>query len=104
MVSKRRMPEPAPETLMQAHDMLVRVRPSRDAPGDAWVKYYRRSAAVYADVAEVDRGHHHEAMYWANREQRKANELQAKLAKELDPPVVEKVTERGSDTTVHTKQ
>ncbi|HEU5475821.1 MAG TPA: AMED_5909 family protein [Actinophytocola sp.] len=37
--------------------------------------YYQRSAAVYDRIAEVDRGHHHEALYWAGRERRKANAI-----------------------------
>ncbi|MFZ0877530.1 MAG: AMED_5909 family protein, partial [Pseudonocardiaceae bacterium] len=27
--------------------------------------YYQRSAGWYAEVAEIDRGHHHEALYMA---------------------------------------
>ncbi|WP_374058963.1 AMED_5909 family protein [Saccharomonospora sp. NB11] len=34
-----------------------------------------RSARVYAEVAEIDRAHHHEARYWADRERRKAEEI-----------------------------
>lgn len=40
-----------------------------------WVDFHRRSAAVYPEVAEVDRGHHHEARYWADREERRADEV-----------------------------
>ena len=42
-----------PVTLMQAHEVLIKERPGRDAPKGAWLAYYRRSAAVYAEVAEV---------------------------------------------------
>src|SRR5690349_1371528 len=72
---------PAPRTLMQAHDLLTHMRPKPDAAQQTWLTYYRRSAAIYAEVAEVDRGHHHEALYWATRERRKANDLAAELAK-----------------------
>lgn len=51
-------------------------RPKKDAPAREWVAYYRTSAALYAEIAELDRGHHHEAMYWASRERRKAEELE----------------------------
>nr|WP_281287436.1 AMED_5909 family protein [Amycolatopsis cihanbeyliensis] len=49
--------------------------PPQDAPPVVWREFHRRSAAVYAMIAEVDRGHHHEALYWAGRGQRKAEEL-----------------------------
>jgi hypothetical protein len=62
-------------TLWAAHDVLSQLRPKRDAQPRVWLEYYRRSAAVYAEVAEVDRGHHHEALYWAAREREKADEL-----------------------------
>jgi hypothetical protein len=64
---------------MQAHELLSRERPAADAKPDRWLAYYRRSAAVYAEVAEVDRGHHHEALYWASREERKAREIEDHL-------------------------
>jgi hypothetical protein len=64
---------------MQAHDLLTRERPAADAKPEKWLAYYRRSAALYAEVAEVDRGHHHEALYWASREDRKAREIEDQL-------------------------
>lgn len=54
--------------------MLSRRRPGKDAPA-AWREYYRRSAAIYPEVAEIDRGHHHEALYWAGREAKRASEI-----------------------------
>lgn len=62
-------------TLMQAHEALSTLRPSEDASPGLWLEYHQRSARIYAEVAEVDRGHHHEALYWANREQHKAETL-----------------------------
>jgi len=64
---------------MAAHELLSRERPSDSAGPEVWVAYYRRSAQVYATVAEVDRGHHHEALYWSSREGRKADEIEAGL-------------------------
>jgi hypothetical protein len=97
-----------PATLMQAHDLLTRMRPSLRASALTWLKYYRHSAAVYAEVAEIDRGHHHEALYWANRERAKASELQAELAGSSGPAVVESVKKDTvgptSGTTVHIEQ
>jgi len=57
---------------MQTHEALVRIRPGRDAPLVQWQAYYHRSAVLYAQIAEIDRGHHHEALYWAERELAKA--------------------------------
>ncbi|MGH3607696.1 MAG: AMED_5909 family protein [Pseudonocardiaceae bacterium] len=51
---------------MQAHDALVRIRPKRDAPQAAWLAYYQRSAALYTELAEIDRGHHHECLSGPN--------------------------------------
>ncbi len=39
---------------------------------EAWQAYYHRSAVLYAEIAEIDRAHHHEALYWAERELQKA--------------------------------
>lgn len=67
-----------PRTLVQAHDYLVRIRPERGADRLEWLTYYQRSAALYAEIAEIDRGHHHEALYWSGRERAKWDELRAK--------------------------
>jgi hypothetical protein len=48
-----------PRTLMDAHDALVKIRPKWAAPLEQWLTYYERSAACYAEIAEIDRGHHH---------------------------------------------
>lgn len=69
--------EKPPRTLMQAHAMLSQQQPKKDAPSGEWLAYYRRCAAVYAEIAEVDRGHHHEALYWAARERRKADDIES---------------------------
>jgi len=65
-------PQQPPRTLMEAHNALVLIRPGRDALLEAWQAYYHRSAVLYAEIAEIDRGHHHEALYWAERELEKA--------------------------------
>lgn len=107
MVTNNGAPGPVPQTLMQAHDLLVRMRPNRGASAATWLTYYRRSAAIYAEVAEIDRGHHHEALYWVSRERAKAEELQAELTNR-DRPVITTVREEphetGSTTTVHKEQ
>jgi hypothetical protein len=65
---------------MQAHEALVRIRPKSGASSAAWQAYYERSVALYQEIAEIDRGHHHEALYWAEREQRKAAEIATRIS------------------------
>lgn len=74
-----------PKTLMQAHVALVRIRPKGKASLAAWKSYYERSAALYREIAEIDRGHHHEAVYWAEREQKKATEIAGKISAGSSP-------------------
>jgi hypothetical protein len=106
MVTERR--GPSPSTLMEAHVLLSHMRPGPKASAETWLRYYRRSAAVYAEVAEVDRGHHHEALYWANRERARANSLAGDIAKNPTPPTVKSVKDEGEksepNATVHTEQ
>jgi hypothetical protein len=68
-----------PQTLVEAHEALARVRPSRQAPLAQWLAYYQRSADLYAEVAEIDRGHHHESLYWADHERDRAEEIMAQI-------------------------
>jgi hypothetical protein len=59
-------------TLAKAHEVLFSLRPAQEAKPELWREYHLRCARVYAQVADVDRGHHHEAVYWAGREHRRA--------------------------------
>ena len=68
-----------PRTLMQAHQELVRIRPSRDASSAAWLAYYRRSVSVYEQIAKTDPGHGGEALYWAARERARAQNIAARI-------------------------
>jgi hypothetical protein len=67
---------------MQAHTALVAIRPKSTASLAAWKVYYERSVALYQEIAEIDRGHHHEALYWADREQKSADEIAARIKAE----------------------
>jgi hypothetical protein len=80
-VNKTAKPGP-PRTLMQAHEALVRIRPKKDAPPAVWLAYYQKSAALYTELAEIDRGHHHECLYWAEREQEKAKQIAGQIRAE----------------------
>ena len=68
-----------PQTLVEAHEVLARIRPGRQAPLTEWLAYYQRSSALYADIAEIDRGHHHESLYWADHERERAKEIKAQM-------------------------
>ncbi|KOV75461.1 AMED_5909 family protein [Nocardia sp. NRRL S-836] len=62
-------------TLSEAHDVLSKLMPNPKAAPAVLRDYHLRSAAVYARVAETDRSHHHEAVYWANREREKGEAI-----------------------------
>ena len=68
-----------PQTLVEAHEVLARIRPGRQATLTEWLAYYQRSSALYADIAEIDRGHHHESLYWADHERERAKEIKAQI-------------------------
>ena len=62
-------------TLSEAHDVLSKLMPNPKAKPQVLKDYYLRSADVYARIAEIDRSHHHEALYWANREREKGEAI-----------------------------
>ena len=68
-------------TLSEAHDVLSKLLPNPKTRPEVLKDYYLRSAAIYARVAETDRSHHHEAMYWANREREKGEAIKLHKAK-----------------------
>jgi hypothetical protein len=70
----------SPRTLTDVHEALVRIRPARQASLTDWLAYYQRSAGWYAEVAEIDRGHHHEALSMAEHERGRAKEIEAQIA------------------------
>ena len=68
-----------PQTLMQAHEELVRNRPCPKASLPVWLSYYQRSVAMYEQIAKSDPGHEDEALYWAQRERVHAREIEARI-------------------------
>ena len=74
-----------PRTLAETHEVLAGVRPGRKAPLSEWLMYYQRSAALYAEVAEIDRGHHHEALFMAERERQRVKEIRAQISSQQQP-------------------
>lgn len=45
-----------------------------------WLAYHQRSAALYAEVAEIDRGHHHEALFLAEQERHYAKQMKTLIS------------------------
>ena len=66
-------------TLVEAHETVARIRPGRQAPLAEWLAYYQRATALYAEIAEFDRGHHHESLYWADRKRQRAQEIKTQI-------------------------
>jgi antirestriction protein ArdC len=62
-----------PMTLSQAHEDAARRRPERDASLTAWQRFHRENMEMYRVVSDVDRFHHHEALYWVGHELRLAD-------------------------------
>ncbi|MFD9893808.1 AMED_5909 family protein [Amycolatopsis sp. NPDC059027] len=71
--------ETEPQTLIAAHEVVQRRRPASDAKLSSWLAFHQGNERIYKMVADVDRGHHHEALYWADYERRKAGEVSAWL-------------------------
>lgn len=69
-----------PRTLAEAHHAVASIRPPQNAPLMEWLAYHQRSAAVYAEIAEIDRGHHHEALFMAERARQSAKEIKAQIS------------------------
>lgn len=57
-----------PSTLDEAHEVLSRAQPKRDAGPLEWAAFYRHSATVCAATAKVDLRHRHEATQCAGLE------------------------------------
>jgi len=74
-----------PKTLRDAHEVVMDRRPPNDANPSVWLAFRLRNARLYKAVADVDRGHHHEALYWSGYEERKAGEISANLQAESKP-------------------
>ena len=65
------------QTLKEAHEALGKLQPAPSSAPAVQRDYYLRSAVIYAQVAEIDRGHHHEALYWSARERAKGEKIGA---------------------------
>jgi hypothetical protein len=75
-----------PRTLAEAHEAVARIRPRQKAPLTEWLAFHQRSTVMYAEVAEIDRGHHHEALAIAERERQRATEIKAEIHAQRPAP------------------
>ncbi|RSN56398.1 hypothetical protein DMH01_31970 [Amycolatopsis sp. WAC 04182] len=68
-----------PQTLRDAHADAIARRPRLEADMSEWLRFHRANARMYREVSEVDRWHHHELRYWVGFEERKAEEMAARI-------------------------
>ncbi|MFD0815106.1 AMED_5909 family protein [Amycolatopsis umgeniensis] len=56
-------------------------RPSGRPEADMseWLRFHQAHARMYLEVSEVDRWRHHELKYWVGYEERKAQEIAARM-------------------------
>jgi hypothetical protein len=95
--AKNAEPNP-PRRLVEVHEALARIRPSRKAPLKQWLSYYQHSAAMYAEIAEIDRGHHHESLYWAEHARNHAQAIKAQILGRRLPLSTKRGEEGGENT------
>lgn len=69
-----------PRTLAEAHHMVAHTRPPQQAPLLAWLAYHQRATTLYAEVAEIDRGHHREALFMTEQERQRVKEIKAQIS------------------------
>jgi hypothetical protein len=64
-----------PQTLFQAHDDVMKRRPSPNATLVVQRKFHQDNKRLYETVSDIDRAHHHEILYWVAYERQKVEEL-----------------------------
>ena len=79
------VPKVEPRTLRDAHEVVMERRPPMDANLSVWLAFRLSNVRLYRAIADVDRGHHHEALYWAGYEERQAAEISAELQAGAEP-------------------
>ncbi|MEU4673009.1 AMED_5909 family protein [Amycolatopsis sp. NPDC023774] len=63
----------APTTLYGAHQWVQSRYPPTDAPPSTVIAFHLENKRMYERIADIDRGHHHEALYFVGYEQRMAD-------------------------------
>ncbi|WP_255638365.1 AMED_5909 family protein [Amycolatopsis sp. DSM 110486] len=59
-----------PTTLYGAHQWAQSRYPPPDAPPSTVIAFHQENKRMYERIADMDRGHHHEALYFVGYEQR----------------------------------
>jgi hypothetical protein len=80
MTRDKTTPPAMPHTLAEAYEAVDAIRPAQTASLSERLAYHQQSAAVYAEVAEIDRGHHHEALFMAEQERQHAKEIKTEIS------------------------
>jgi hypothetical protein len=65
--SKTKPPLP-PQTLGQAHSDVLRRRPPRESTLVVQRAFHQDNKRLYESLVDIDRGHHHEILYWVQYE------------------------------------
>jgi len=70
-----------PQTLGQAHSDALRRRPPAESTLVVQRKFHQDNKRLYESVADIDRAHHHEILYWVEYERRKVETLTEQIRK-----------------------
>jgi hypothetical protein len=70
-----------PQTLGQAHSDVLRRRPPLDSTLVVQRKFHQDNKRLYESVADIDRGHHHEILYWVQYERHQVEALTEQIRK-----------------------
>jgi len=70
-----------PQTLGQAHSDVLRRRPPPESTFVVQRKFHQDNKRLYESLADIDRAHHHEILYWVEYERRKVETLTEQIRK-----------------------
>ncbi|HEV7948818.1 MAG TPA: AMED_5909 family protein [Glaciihabitans sp.] len=68
-------PVAVPQTLGQAHSDVLKRRPPPESTLVVQRKFHQDNKRLYEGLADIDRAHHHEILYWVEYERRKVETL-----------------------------
>jgi hypothetical protein len=77
----RTKPVTVPQTLGQAHSDVLRRRPPLESTLVVQRKFHQDNKRLYEGLADIDRAHHHEILYWVEYERRKVETLTEQIRK-----------------------
>lgn len=77
----RTKPPTVPQTMGQAHSDVLRRRPPLESTLVVQRKFHQDNRRLYEFVADIDRAHHHEILYWVDYERRKVETLTEQIRK-----------------------